>query len=151
MLKSIGALRTLPLQRGLQLTFSPMNKFSTHQIPMRYGVTSEIAQELSEPVKRVLSLDNASRSEVTQVRVGQAIKAFQIRPGDTGSTPCQIAGLAVKIQALQTHMKKHRKDNTSKRGLEAMLTKQRKLLLYLKRKDFDMYRTTITSLKLVPV
>ena len=40
-----------------------------------------------------------------------------------------VAALAVRIQSLQTHLKKHRKDNPSKRGLEAMMTKQRKLLI----------------------
>jgi hypothetical protein len=44
---------------------------------------------MSEAVRRVLSLDNASRAEVTRARVAKAVEAFQDRPGDTGSTAVQ--------------------------------------------------------------
>jgi hypothetical protein len=44
---------------------------------------------MSEAVARVLALDNAPRSEVTQARVGRAVEAFAGRPGDTGSSACQ--------------------------------------------------------------
>lgn len=94
MFRPVLALRNI----GLKTVVSP-RAFSSQvpEIPLRYGVQSEKFdfEKMSEPVKRLLSLDNASRKEVTQVRVGQAIKAFQIRPDDTGSTPCQSMRLEI--------------------------------------------------------
>jgi len=58
--------------------------------PLRFGVKrNQLEAPLSEAVARVLALDNAPRSEVTQARVGRAIEAFADRPGDTGSSACQ--------------------------------------------------------------
>ena len=60
-----------------------------------------------------------------------------------------MAVLTVRIEAVREHLRTHTKDNPSKRGLEALVTKRRKLLKYLKRKDFDLYRQTVYALNLV--
>jgi len=122
--------------------------------PLRYGIDpaklpDQVLDSMSEPVRRVLSLDNARRSEVTRARVQRAIEAFQEREGDTGSSSVQIAVLTVRIEALREHVEKHPKDHNTKRGLEALFTKRRKLLQYLKRKDFDEYREIARALQLV--
>merc|ERR1712196_720698 len=91
--------------------------------PMRFGVES--TDEMSEAVRRVLSLDNASNKELVQVKISRAIEAFQERNGDTGSTPVQVAVLTVKINALKGHMQLHRKDFATKRSLEALVQRRR--------------------------
>mmetsp|Transcript_35309 Transcript_35309/g.79671 ORF Transcript_35309/g.79671 Transcript_35309/m.79671 type:complete len:158 (+) Transcript_35309:52-525(+) len=124
--------------------------FSTQEAPMRLGMES-LNTSMSEPVRRVLSLDNAARKEVTQARISRAIEAFQERPGDTGSSAVQIAVLTVRIESTREHISQHRKDNSTKRGLDALVTKRRKLLKYMKRTDFDGYRRVINALKLEPL
>lgn len=58
--------------------------------PLRFGIEqSDLPDDVSEAVRRVLSLDNANRADVTKARVKKAIEAFQMRPGDTGSSASQ--------------------------------------------------------------
>ena len=63
------------------------------------------------------------------------IKSHQIHTGDTGSPEVQISLLTERIAKLSDHLKKHKKDNHSRRGLLQMVNKRRRLLAYLKRKD----------------
>ena len=66
-----------------------------------------------------------------------------------GSTPVQIIALTSRIQQMQTHMAKHKKDKHSKRGMDALFVRRRKLLDYLERKDFEAYRKVVKTLGLV--
>ncbi len=68
--------------------------------------------------------------------------------GDTGSPEVQIALLTVRINSLTAHLKTHKHDHHSTRGLLAMVGKRRNLLLYLKNKDIERYRTLIAELGL---
>mmetsp|Transcript_20947 Transcript_20947/g.28494 ORF Transcript_20947/g.28494 Transcript_20947/m.28494 type:complete len:136 (-) Transcript_20947:603-1010(-) len=118
--------------------------------PLRFDIDRErLGFELSEPVSRILSLRNGSSKEIRQARIKKAIEAFMDRPGDTGSTPVQVAVITVKIEALRDHVSTHRKDNVTKRRLALLTNQRRALLKYLERKDYDMYRTTVKSLDLV--
>ena len=74
---------------------------------------------------------------------------FQLREGDTGSSAVQVVALTTRIQQLQTHMAKHQKDNSTKRGLQALFVRRRKVLDYMERKDFESYRKVVKSLGLV--
>ncbi len=76
------------------------------------------------------------------------IKKFATQKGDTGSPEIQVALLTEKILQLVDHLKTHAKDNHSRRGLLAMVSKRRRLLNYLSGKDKDRYKTVITKLKL---
>ncbi len=69
----------------------------------------------------------------------ELIKSFQRHEGDTGSPEVQIAILTERINRLTEHMKKHKKDIHSRRGLIAMVNKRRKLLEYLKDTDYQRY------------
>ena len=62
---------------------------ATQQAPLRFGIEPGTLPEVSEAVRRVLSMSNASNAEVTQARVRRAVDAFATRAGDTGSTPVQ--------------------------------------------------------------
>lgn len=76
------------------------------------------------------------------------IKKFAIQKDDTGSPEVQVALLTERINSLTGHLKTHVKDNHSRRGLLAMVSKRRRLLNYLTRKDKKRYQTIITKLKL---
>lgn len=68
--------------------------------------------------------------------------------GDTGSPGVQIALLTKQIDELTTHLKKHRKDNHSRRGLLKMVGKRKKLLDYLSKKDSKSYGSLVKKLGL---
>ncbi len=69
----------------------------------------------------------------------ELIKSFQRHETDTGSPEVQIAILTERINKLTEHLKKHKKDVHSRRGLIAMVNKRRRLLEYLKRQDYKKY------------
>ena len=78
----------------------------------------------------------------------EIIKKYQRSANDVGSVEVQVAILTQRITELTEHMKIHKKDNSSRRGLIAMVNKRRKLLNYLQREDHTRYTTLINSLKL---
>lgn len=74
-------------------------------------------------------------------------KYAQIK-GDTGSPEVQVALLTEKISRLVGHLKENKKDDHSRRGLLATVSKRRRLLAYLLKKDEDRYKRVIQSLEL---
>ena len=76
------------------------------------------------------------------------IKTNRIHESDTGSPEVQITLLTEKISSLSDHLKKHKKDNHSRRGLLQMVSKRRRLLAYLKRKDEERYSSLMEKLEL---
>jgi small subunit ribosomal protein S15 len=76
------------------------------------------------------------------------IKQFAREKGDTGSPEVQIALLSEKIEKLVSHLKEHKKDVHSRRGLLSMVAKRRRLLSYLRRRDEGRYKKLLTDLKL---
>jgi small subunit ribosomal protein S15 len=78
----------------------------------------------------------------------ELIKAYQIHENDTGSPEVQIAILTDRINYLNEHLKINKKDHHSRRGLLKMVGQRRSLLDYLKRKDFERYRSMVTRLGL---
>ena len=68
------------------------------------------------------------------------IKNNAINATDTGSPEVQVALLSEKISKLADHLKLHKKDNHSRRGLLQMVNKRRRLISYLKRKDVERYQ-----------
>ena len=76
------------------------------------------------------------------------IEEFSIHDKDTGSPEVQIAILTKKIIYLNEHLKLHKKDHHSRQGLLVMVSKRKKLLSYLKRKDQKRYLELVEKLKL---
>ena len=76
------------------------------------------------------------------------IGKFAQAKGDTGSPEVQIALLTAKIEKLTGHLKDHKKDIHSRRGLLAMVSKRRRLLKYLMKKDEERYKVVLKNLKL---
>lgn len=73
---------------------------------------------------------------------------YKTHGSDTGSSQVQIALLTQRINELTEHFKVHKKDNHSRRGLLKMVSRRRKLLDYLKRKNINEYHTIIEKLGL---
>ena len=78
----------------------------------------------------------------------QIIKDYQLKEGDPGSPEVQIAILTYRINDLNEHLKEHKKDHHSRRGLLKMVGQRRNLLAYLKDNDLERYRTLIARLGL---
>ena len=76
------------------------------------------------------------------------IEANKINEKDTGSPEVQIAILTKRINDLTEHLKTHKKDHHSRRGLLKMVGQRRGLLAYLKDKDIERYRAIISELGL---
>ena len=76
------------------------------------------------------------------------IDKFATAKGDTGSPEVQVALLTQKITKLSDHLKGNKKDVHSRRGLLSMVSKRRRLLLYLMKKDNERYQRVIKDLEL---
>lgn len=83
---------------------------------------------------------------ITTERKGALIKEHGAKDGDTGSPDVQVAILTERITNLTEHFKTHKKDVHSRRGLLTMVSRRRKLLDYIKRKDEPRYRDLIAKL-----
>ncbi len=85
---------------------------------------------------------------LTKRKKQHAIKKTQTHEGDTGSPEVQVSLLSKKIDELSSHLKTHRKDVHSRRGLLQMVADRRKHLAYLKKKAPERYEKLVTALKL---
>ena len=85
---------------------------------------------------------------ITAERKQALIEEYAPKKGDTGSPEVQVALLTEKINLLTDHLKKHRKDNHSRKGLLKMVAKRRRLLNFLERKDAKRYNELLKRLKL---
>ena len=85
---------------------------------------------------------------ITKERKQDLIQAFKQNEGDTGSPEVQIAILTTRINALTEHMRTHKKDYASRRGLLSMVSRRRRLLDYLKKVEPKRYIDIITKLEI---
>ncbi|MBI2880661.1 MAG: 30S ribosomal protein S15 [Candidatus Tectomicrobia bacterium] len=76
------------------------------------------------------------------------IQGYRLHEKDTGSPEVQVALLSGRIDYLTEHMKVHKKDFNTRRGLLKMVGQRRRLLDYLKEKDIDRYRNLIQRLNI---
>lgn len=85
---------------------------------------------------------------ITAERKQELIKEFAVKENDTGSPEVQVAILSERIANLTEHLKTHKKDFHSRRGLLMMVGLRRRLLDYVKRKKVERYEKLIKRLKL---
>lgn len=78
----------------------------------------------------------------------QIIQEHALASGDTGSADVQVAVLTQRIAQLTEHLKAHKQDHASRRGLLKMVGRRRRLLEYIKREDIERYRALIAKLGL---
>ena len=85
-------------------------------------------------------LDGESKAQITQ--------EYRRHERDTGSTEIQVAILTERIKQITDHLRVHKKDVHTRRGLVTMVSKRRRLLNYLTKEDVDRYQTLIVRLGL---
>ncbi len=83
---------------------------------------------------------------MTQAEKQAIIQEYAVHEGDTGSAQVQVAVLTKRIQELTEHLKVHKKDHHSRRGLLKMVGHRRNLLSYIYKKDVNQYRELIAKL-----
>merc|ERR1712157_359365 len=105
--------------------------------PLRYQMSGLV---MNDKVKKLFELNNASNKEIVKSQKKRAMELFQSREGDTGSSIVQVIAVTMRIKQMQTHMATHKKDFGTKRALEKVRVRRRKLLDYMERKGFDDYR-----------
>ncbi len=85
---------------------------------------------------------------ITKEQKDKIIQKYATKEGDTGSPQVQIALLTYEINDLSSHLKTHKKDFSSRRGLLKKVGQRRRLMRYLKKENKSEYETLIKSLKL---
>ena len=85
---------------------------------------------------------------MTKERKQEILQTYGKAKNDTGSTEVQVALLTERINELTEHLKIHKKDNHSRRGLLIMVGKRRSLLRYLEAQDVTRYRDIIAKLNI---
>ena len=85
---------------------------------------------------------------ISKVEKQEIIKAYAVHEGETGSPEVQVAVLTAEINRLNDHLKQHKHDHHSRRGLLRMVGKRRNLLTYLRNKDINRYASLIERLGL---
>jgi small subunit ribosomal protein S15 len=85
---------------------------------------------------------------ITKERKQEVINEYKRDEKDTGSPEVQVAILTTRINALTEHMRSHKKDYASRRGLLALVGQRRRLLDYLRKRDAQRYLTLIQRLNI---
>jgi small subunit ribosomal protein S15 len=85
---------------------------------------------------------------ITEEKRKEIVQEHQLHDGDTGSAEVQVALLTARINDLAEHLKTHKKDHASRRGLLKMVGKRNSLLKYLARTGPDRYKSLIAKLGL---
>lgn len=83
---------------------------------------------------------------ITKEQKAEIVKQYGKSETDTGSAEVQVAILTARIKELTEHMKSHKKDFHTRRGLLMLVGKRRRLLSYIKKNDIENYRNLIKSL-----
>jgi small subunit ribosomal protein S15 len=85
---------------------------------------------------------------LTQERKQELIERFGDSPTDTGKAEVQIALMTARINDLNEHLRTHKKDHHSRRGLLMLVGRRRRLINYLRRSDLERYRALLRELGL---
>ena len=88
----------------------------------------------------------ANRDSISKERVAELMKEYGKNEKDSGSAEVQVAILTERIRNLTEHLKVHKKDNHTRRGLMMLIGKRRGLLKYIKNRDIEEYREIIKKL-----
>ncbi len=83
---------------------------------------------------------------LTKEQKAELIKKYGKDENDSGSAEVQVAILTARIRYLTEHLKEHKKDHHTRRGLLMLVGKRRRLLVYIKKRDIEKYRALIADL-----
>ena len=88
----------------------------------------------------------ANKFSISREKTAELVKEFGKGEGDSGSAEVQVAILSERIRNLTEHLKVHKKDNHTRRGLMMLIGKRRGMLKYIKNRNIDEYRELIKKL-----
>lgn len=88
----------------------------------------------------------ANKDSISKERTAELIKEYGKGDGDSGSAEVQVAILSERIKNLTEHLKVHKKDHHTRRGLMMLIGKRRSLLKYIKNRDIEEYRILIKKI-----
>ncbi len=124
---------------GCERTRTKIKKLENVQITESYYLDYRLSSWVFA-TRRALNLDQSKRSAV--------IEEYRTHEGDSGSSEVQIALLTARITELTDHLREHKHDHSSRRGLLKMVGQRRRLLNYLNSEDVNRYREIIAKLGL---
>lgn len=115
-----------------------------HRLPTRIGATGPVWALIAPRRGKVAIV--ADKLSITKERTAELVAEFGKGEGDSGSAEVQIAILSERIRNLTEHLKVHKKDNHSRRGLMKLIGRRRGLLKYVKKRNIEEYRALIKKL-----
>lgn len=110
--------------------------------------TKAVEPKAEKPAKKADKQTPDAADAVPSVAKQEVIAQYQVKEGDTGSPEVQAALLSKRIEKLVLHLKSNPADNHSRRGLLGIVSKRRRLLNYLEKKDEKRYKTITGKLGL---
>lgn len=128
------------------MLFSHKVKFMKKEVTS--SVVSSKVKKTALKSKNVKTPASTAREEFLISKKSDLIKNLQIHENDNGSPEVQIALLTQRIEQLANHLKTHKKDNHSRRGILQLVGKRRRMLQYLARKDDGRYKIVLEKVGL---
>ncbi|PRW20815.1 30S ribosomal S15 [Chlorella sorokiniana] len=116
--------------------------------PAFCGTQLAIKQRAARPAAAAVAVSARYRGEGTDL---SKVPAFERHGSDSGSPEVQIARLSARVQQLTEHLATHKKDYGSRRGLLAILSQRKQLMIYLQRTDRAMYERVLKDLNIRPL
>ncbi|KAK8793421.1 hypothetical protein WA158_004780 [Blastocystis sp. Blastoise] len=126
----------------------PTRKDYKYVSPYKYGLTDGDLSQYPPEYKQIFGLETMNQAEINQLNIQENIKKFQRHPLDTGSPEVQIAIITERVKRMTQHLAEHKHDTSVKNGMQKLLGKRKRFLLYLRRTNFERYLFTIRELQL---
>ena len=115
-----------------------------HSLHTRYE--AERPRKGEDPKQGRKVAEMADKLSITKERTAELIKEYGNNEHDSGNVEVQVAILTERIRNLTEHLKVHKKDNHTRRGLMKLIGKRRGLLKYIKSRDIEQYRSLVKRL-----
>lgn len=113
---------------------------------MLHRLFAQLKERKCTNVQEVKGGIMANKDSISKERTAELIKEFGKGDGDSGSAEVQVAILSERIKNLTEHLKEHKKDHHTRRGLMMLIGKRRSLLKYIKNRDINEYRELIKKI-----
>lgn len=107
----------------------------------------KVVKKSQKATKKTIKTATAATTIITPDKQ-KIINDFAVKQGDTGSPEVQVALLTHRIEKLVKHLGTNKKDHHSRRGLLGLVSKRRRLLIYIQNKDKGRYQTLASKLKI---
>ncbi|XP_059660286.1 uncharacterized protein LOC132306755 [Cornus florida] len=140
--ESLQRLKFLDAEKTKKASFQKLNVLGQLAGPPTYMLSPP--KEML--VEKYFHPDNMSSAEKLKLELKKVRDEFKLSESDCGSTPVQVAQLTTKIKYLSTSL--HKKDKHSRKGLQGMIQRRKKLLKYLRRTEWDTYCHVLSKLGL---